>query len=1111
MPLNNAYLPKVDGLQTETSPISSDPRSMSDCLDIISDTDDTLESRHGHPSVVITSPTLYSGATPVDLYAYRNETDKFFVTTYKGSDNKFRFIAISQTGEEITSSSSQSSARFINNIGTTRTSSVNSKPIAFSHDERLFFLTDYGLYFRDFSTPGDGDADKVDFPQIRAVSVTPEFETSGIYGNEGSHWLVPFYQTNVKLVFEIEAKESDKGERILESAPSRIYEVKNFNLSTVNTANRTRNMLVKISGLTLSHIPAGKAVFLKVYRTEQFQITDKFPITEYKLATEPIKITTLTVGDIYLTTNDDIVRTLEGLYNDSSLGTDIVTNHLPLPAKNVTSFENHYIYSNLTAPLIARIGLKQMPTNGSSLTIKLSGAAGEIVRTVTFKTSGATGDAQVNIPANASDPSDDNLKVLNDLTFRGIRPGTSEGSLDTTLNVTVRIKPGTGAGQVTPYAEVLDYTPINPSGSSAVLRIRPASSFDINRFTQPGIAAIVNDSGQVFLFSYSNYRRVSASQGFIDFEGSVSVARDMPTSKQTPGTDKKFHMYFIPGENLSSTRTAEDGVTKVSGLSLYRGDGDNYLSLAPCNNSFEFPVAFPSVGTDNKLFAYSANDLVVNPYYKGDLFKPAGFLLNEMATAISENLSKQINDDGLAIVTSRGGDELDSGVITIEVLDNRYDKIEFKANADFYEPSIGIEYETFGETEKVVSGFVVSKQNNPELIPIGGIGVAVAGAYFPVKVGDPSKPIVASASTRDSVYFLKEDGVARLSLVTGGLVATVQNIYMIDNTVFCQSAGSVQNIEDTIVFLAQDGVYGITGGSVNKLSRSIENDLKKVTNECRFNNKLRDIRSFGNPSKGLYGITFPLSGANYVTYVLNTGTMRWVKWSKDFRGAVTDLDGRLTTLVGDSSENYIRQDRFSSGQPRNPLDQYDEKIDLTVTPSDAGLVRTINQTNVGTLALRFGSQQAYYRTSTGALFKVAVEIVNPNQVKVTFPESLPTFNSGDSLCIGVNSSVTFNPFTASSPSDLKMFSGFHIHTLESVKDLKCSFRTEARTAFSTVTSFSTSPTDRTVYRCNIPLEAVRGRYLYRKIDHSRPFEILTMPAQTIVFRDTGSNRVNKNT
>jgi hypothetical protein len=1102
MPLNPVYLPKVDGLQTETSNINSDPRSLADCTDVISNREDFLEGRHGHPSApVVTSVN----GTASDLYAYRNTTNKVFVPTYKVS-NVYQFKTISQSGEEIIGGSTESSLQDINGISTTRTSQVNVKPTAFAHDERLLFLTDYGVYFRPYSTPGVAAAAKVEFPLIRSATINPTWLSSGTYGNENSHWLVPGFQTNIKIIFEIEAKEGDKGERRLASPTSRIYEMKNFFLQNTSTPTRTSNMLVLIDSLTISHIPAGYSVYMKVYRTPQFEIGTA-PIPQYFLATPEKKITSATVVNsldsstyLYLTTNDDGIVQLEPLYNDPTQGGVAVTNHIPVPAKNVTQFRNYYIYSNLALPTLASFGIKTMPVNNDTLSMKLTGSIGFVENTVTFKTT-AVNPGEVTIPTNLSQTTFTNTYVQNerDLTFQGQRAIAA-------LNTLTRINPGSGTGQVEPYGKISKLQFMLPNSNNAVVRVTADPvGFDINKFNQPGIAAVVNTSGQVqVLFSYSSYRRIASSAGFIDFEGAVSLGATMPvpvppaTSVSYSGT---FYVYNLLAESAEN-------------ISIYRGNGSSYFSLLPCKNGLPYAIAKPAP-VSNQSFLVSGTipnaELYINPEYIGLLTKPQGKLFDDLAVAIADEFQRVFNSTG-AVLSLSGGDLNEAGIVNSEILDYRYETVSFKktGSTDSYEPPIANTDTQLAVSEKSTSSFIISKQNNPELIPYSGINSPnVAGPFYPPKVGDSNKAIVACAATKDSVYLLKEDGVARVFVGFNTLVPTVDGINIFDNTTFCVSAGSVQVLNDSVLFLAQNGVHSISGNNIDKVSRQIETELKKAISQCRAANKLDDIRSFANSAKGLYGLYIPTGVTSYVTYVLNIATMRWTKWSNTFNGAVTDLDGRLTTLMTDTSGNYIRQDVFTGGDPRAEVDQIDDEFVLTGTGSDVGLVRTISsQAGLGTKVLRFGSKQTYYKAGT-VLYPVTVAASGTDGAVVTFQTNPPTYTVGHSLVVGVNIMLEFQPFTNSNPSTLKMFSGYHAHTEESVLDLSVSFRTEARSTFSVVKTFSTSPDNRTVYRCYIPLEATRGRFLYRKLTHVRPYQICAIPAQAIVFRETGSERVNK--
>lgn len=1110
MPLNTVYLPKVDGLQTETSNINSDPRSLADCTDVIANREDFLEGRHGHPSA---PKGVNENATAVDLYSYRNETEKVFVPLYNDA-NVYKFKTISQSGDEITAGSTELSLQTINGISTTRTSQVNTKPVAFAHDERLLFLTDYGTYFRPYSTAGAGAAAKVEFPLIRTATVTSEWVATTPPATdlqeENRHWLTPGFQTNVKIVFEIEAKEGNKGERRLISPTSRIYEVKNFNLTNNATTTRTSNMLVKMTGITISNIPAGHTVYMKVYRTPQFEIGTA-AITQYFLAIEEKVITNTDIsaqlGTLYLTSNDDVISGLEPLYNDPTQGGTAVTNHQPIPAKSVTQFRNYYVYSNLALPTLASFGIKTMPVAGNTLSIRLSGNTGNLTHTITYVSGIPATSSEVQIPANAASPTSPYIAVENDLTFQGLRSSQA-------LDIIVRIVPGTAEGQVEPYGKITKVQFINKNGNNAVVRITPdASGFDINKFNQPGVAAIVNTTGQIqVLFSYSNYKRVASSTGFIDFEGGVSVGAVMPADQTTT-----LYMYCLNVENLETAIKTDAGIsTTTSNLDLYRGKyvspGTSYLSLLPCKNGLPLPIAKPAP-VSNALFTYSGGELLVNPQYVGLLTKPQGKLFDEMAQRIADNIQNNLNN-GSAIVSCKGGELVEAGVVNVEIMDYRYEKIEFRrgvGSVDAYEPPIAadaVNYTEFAVSEKAVSAFVISKENNPELIPYGGLS-NVAGPYNPPKVGDPNKAIVACASTKDSIYLLKEDGVARVFIGFGTLVPTVDGINIFDNTTFCVSAGSVQVLNDSVLFLAQNGVHAISGNNIDKISRQIETELKKAISQCRNAGKLNSIRSFTNSSKGLYGLHIPLAGTSYVTYVLSIATMRWTKWSNTFNGAVCDQDGRLTSLMTDLSGNYIRQDKYTNGDPRAEVDQIDDEFVLTGNASDVGLVRTISsQTDLGTQVLRFSSKQVYYKAGA-TLYPVTVAASGTNGAVITFQSTPPTYVAGHSLVVGVNMMLEFQPFTNNNPSVLKMYSGFHTHTEESVLDLSVSFRTEARSTFSVVKKFSVSPDNRTVYRCYIPLEATRGRFLYRKITHTRPYQICAIPAQAIVFRDTGSERVNK--
>jgi len=1300
MALRTAYLPGIDGLQTETSNINSDPRSLVDCIDVISNRDDFLESRHGHPVCKLVNEgrvSSFNDHTALGMYDFRNSTQKVYISTYRQTSG-LRFLWVSQTTEEISASSDQASEN-ITVYPITRAAQVNVNPVVFSHDQRLFFMTDNGIFFKRNTYEVNPIVYKTTFPVIRTISINPEFRPTANYTSvqdaENSHWLVPGYQVNVKLIIEVETKFNTDGSRRVESPTTRIYEIRRINPSNTDTFQRTSNMLVTISDLTISSLaqgtygalPSGQyQMFLKIYRTKQFKIGESAE-TEYYLAHPEIQINSTTIVDsanpstyIRLTANDDFVTYLEHLYNDTSLGGIGVTNHLPVPSKSVTPFRNYYIYSNLSLPALTTIGLTKLPDPEDVLRVKLARSDGVSDRnhTINFTSSLTPASGEVTIPSNAQSLSSPYLATENDLSFRGLRPGL--GDVSSSINARVRITPGTSQGQIEPYGKITQMQFIRGASGSqntTTVRVYPdTTGFDSNRFKSPGIAAIVDSTGRIrSLFNYDNVQKNTAVTNYIDFVYAVTEAS---ASSDLTAT---LYVYYIPGE-------------QIKGLPLYIGDSSRYLSLLPCKNQFQEDIAIPQItatlayeykqlatsltgvtysttlttvtlnfSSAHGLFSgesylvasgnaavdgtfvitvssptvitYSKvgaagggvlsggsitptlNDLTVNPFYSGRLNKPFSLLLNDLAKGICDELNRQANSLN-EYLFCRGGDLDQPGVIILESLNADYEVISLSKGSSYttnkrvlssysitsnevtittvtahpyvtgdlvtvestvpaingeyaitklgtftfkysktltgigttaisgnsdkaqqcYEPPVPTNpnagstfYTVFAKAERAGNAFIVSKLNLPEVVPTSdsSIDKNVSGPYYPTRIGSPNKAIVACAATRDSIYMLKEDGVARITLGVNSPIPIIDTINMFDTTVFCIAAGSVQTINDAVFLLAQDGVYAIEGNSISKLSRPIETELKVIISKCKNASLLESVRSFANPAKNLYGVCVPISATGYVTYVLNTRTMRWCKWSNQFNGSAVDLDGRLTTLCTSNEQsataNYIRQDTYTNSDPRNEADQLDENYLLFSTTSvTSGLERTLTRAGtffyegLGDLIYRmryfsyssnqFNTKQVYYYDGTTLHKLASVQRMNSSDLKLVFTSTPPAFSTAHRLIVGVNMMLEFKPFSAGNPSTLKQFTGFHTHTEQSVSDLGVQFKSEA-TAYTNVKMVSTSPSERTVYRCFIPTSATRGRFIYRRVTHTKPYEICAIPAQAIIFRDTGSERVQK--
>ena len=116
------------------------------------------------------------------------------------------------------------------------------------------------------------------------------------------------------------------------------------------------------------------------------------------------------------------------------------------------------------------------------------------------------------------------------------------------------------------------------------------------------------------------------------------------------------------------------------------------------------------------------------------------------------------------------------------------------------------------------------------------------------------------------------------------------------------------------------------------------------------------------------------------------------------------------------------------------------------------------------------------------------------------------------LLAGVPAKITFNPESGNQPDSNKLFQEYMIHTETSNKAMSMNFKTDSKQSFLTKDrrfEYDPNVTTRNVFRTYIPTSVSRGRYLIRQVKHDVPLENLIITGQTIVMRDSGSTRVQK--
>ena len=112
---------------------------------------------------------------------------------------------------------------------------------------------------------------------------------------------------------------------------------------------------------------------------------------------------------------------------------------------------------------------------------------------------------------------------------------------------------------------------------------------------------------------------------------------------------------------------------------------------------------------------------------------------------------------------------------------------------------------------------------------------------------------------------------------------------------------------------------------------------------------------------------------------------------------------------------------------------------------------------------------------------------------------------------GIPAKLTFNPESGKNPDSNKLFQEYMIHTQTNNKALRLNFKADSQSSYTADRSFAydKNVNNRNVFRAYIPIQASRGRYLIRQVKHDVPLENLIITGQTIVMRDSGNTRIQK--
>jgi hypothetical protein len=689
-------------------------------------------------------------------------------------------------------------------------------------------------------------------------------------------------------------------------------------------------------------------------------------------------------------------------------------------------------------------------------------------------------------------------------------------------------------------------------------------------------------------------------------------------------------LYFYNSNQLSSISIVTTGATPTiseTWTSYLNGSQVFPLTFKPHNKRSAIPVAILNI--DGNYSFIGSNAL------------PWAAFIDDYASLIVDRFNIQLQSIGLSASLRKSENNAEIIISypdgkSIEMLNGKYNE---SANTVTYpgmhkfSPDIGKSNTTeplFTQLAKRIDSELYfkneifkSRRNIPEITTVQ--------SYF--SVGKRDKEIVGYAENTNDLFIFKEDGIFRITdegNVLGTSDVPAVSVTTISTTVVCKASGSIQEINDEIIFLSQYGFMSITNGGMEKISDAIERDILKIL-ETAVKHK---IRSFANESKNLYYCSFVTesSEGKSGTYIFNTATRQWSYMNEQIIDGMEDYDGRnlvayrqrsiqsatpLPAYPGSSHYDpangnskisynyqidnfsitypvteidkynnfyYISREKHTDRLSRNEKDQYDFITDNYVSapfsqtyPSITNILKTSTGFSIRTLQDAYITDDnilgnlglsTYYKPRYNDLSVYVNSIYGENilidsfvqffinrtvkakiktngstafyDIKITKTEyiNIPYGGFGSSwpaisytfdlltppanwselsitevqIMVGVPVKITFNPESGNSPDSNKLFQEFMIHTETVNKAMAMNFKIDGKSSFldnDRRFEYDPSVTTRNVFRTYIPTKVARGRYLIRQVKHDVPLENLIITGQTIVMRDSGSTRVQK--
>lgn len=309
-----------------------------------------------------------------------------------------------------------------------------------------------------------------------------------------------------------------------------------------------------------------------------------------------------------------------------------------------------------------------------------------------------------------------------------------------------------------------------------------------------------------------------------------------------------------------------------------------------------------------------------------------------------------------------------------------------------------------------------SKVNEPE-------AVALLNYHL---IGSQNKEIQRAFALRDSILYLKDDGIFRQN----GDIAQFFQATILDNTIFVLAASSAALINNQVVLLSNQGVCLATENAVQIISRRIELPIAAVLGASTL---AANTAAVTYESERLYILRTlaPDTGSGFgrVTWVYNTLTETWTTWDTYFKNAVVGPGDKLYYI---DLDNKLRRERKN----QNKLDFCDDSYATTVlSVSSDKLSASITSASIAP-----APGDVLVQSNVISKIKTATLVTGTTYTVEFWSRTNLVAAQTPTLYRGIEHDMVFAPFHAGKTNVRKQFAQYQVHTRDqSLTNMTLSF------------------------------------------------------------------------